>query len=322
MITQPNRGTWRVQRCSAHRLRCAPGRRGRPASFARHGAAVKFTIVIVRPDSYRYSDCFKEVAETVMFGLRSLGHEAEITENMLRHNTTHIFFGGHLLPADSTLPEGSILYNLEQVNGGNTGNLDILCRRYTMWNFAKPNCHRRYTMWDFAKPNCDEWAKRRVRAVHVPLGYSPEMTRIQPTEQDIDVLFYGSMSGRRAAVLKQLQKLGLNVVVRINNAYGAELDALIARARLILNIHFCDAQLFEIVRVGYALANRKAVVSEQSVDDYPTLEDGIKIVPYLALVDACIELIQKPELRHEYEAKGFDKFRTTPETSFLEAALS
>lgn len=268
---------------------------------------MKYTIVIVRPPGYRYSDCFKEVAETVMYGLKALGHEAEIAENTFRNGSKHIVFGGHLLSADSTLPPGSILYNLEQVAGGNIGNLAILGGRYTIW--------------DFAKPNCDEWAKRRIQAVHAPIGYSEEMTRIQPAEEDIDVLFYGSMNRRRSAVLEQLHKLGLNVVVRINSAYGRQLDELIARAKVILNIHFCDAQLFEIVRVGYALANKKAVVSEQSLDDYPHLRDGIKSVPYLALVDACRELVSNNDARRDLAQRGFEKFSVINEADFLESVL-
>lgn len=268
---------------------------------------MRFSIVIVRPPGYRYSDCFREVSETVMYGLRALGHEVEITENSFRHGDKHIIFGGHLLSADSTLPPGSILYNLEQVGAGNIGNLAILGGRYTIW--------------DFAKPNCDEWAKRRIQSVHVPIGYSPEMTRIPPAEEDIDVLFYGSMNQRRSVILEQLHKLGLKVVVKINTAYGAELDELIARAKVILNIHFCDAQLFEIVRVGYALANKKAVVSEQSVDDYPQLRYGICCAPYLALVQRCVELVKYGTAHKDLGQTGFNAFSKMPETDFLSAAI-
>ena len=43
---------------------------------------------------------------------------------------------------------------------------------------------------------------------------------------------------------------------------GAERDALIARARLVLNLHFYPTAIFELVRVSYLLANGKAVVAE------------------------------------------------------------
>lgn len=270
---------------------------------------MKFTIVIVRPSGYRYSDCFKELAETVMYGLRALGHDAEMAENGFRRDTKHIIFGGHLLSADSLLPPGSVLYNWEQVErGGGIGNLATLGGKYTIW--------------DYAKPNCDEWAKKRIQAVHVPLGYVSEMTRITKIAEDIDVLFYGSMSKRRGAILEQLDKLGLKVVVAINNAYGVELNALIARAKVILNVHVAEeSRVFEISRVGYLLANKKAVVSEQSIDDYTSLKDGIKVVPYLALVDACRDLVMNDAARRTLAQKGFEKFSSTLEAAFLEEVL-
>lgn len=268
---------------------------------------MKFTILIVRPPGYRFSDCFKEPAETVMYGLRSLGHESEMTENGFRRGSRHILFGGHLLAADSVLPKDSILYNLEQVNGGHTGNLATLGRKYTLW--------------DFAKPNCGSWEGLDVQARHVPIGYVPEMTRIIPADKDIDVLFYGSMNPRRHAIIEQLTRLGLNVISRVNDAYGAVLDSLIARAKVVLNIHYAATQLFEIVRVGYALANSKAVVSEQSVDDYPELKDGICITPYSALVDTCRHLSTTHKLRAALEGRALESFRRMPETQYLEAAL-
>lgn len=243
-----------------------------------------------------------------MYGLKALGHQSEITENAFRRGSQHIVFGGHLLSADSVLPNDSVLYNLEQVNGGHVGNLATLAKKYTLW--------------DFAKPNCESWAGLDIEARHVPIGYVPEMTRIIPAEKDIDVLFYGSMNPRRHAIIEQLTRLGLNVVSRVNDAYGAVLDSLIARAKIILNIHYATTQLFEIVRVGYALANSKAVVSEQSVDDYPELKDGISIRPYSALVDACKELLAKHKHRAELELRALESFRRMPENEYLEAALS
>jgi hypothetical protein len=52
---------------------------------------------------------------------------------------------------------------------------------------------------------------------HVPLGYATELPRIsRATEQDIDVLFYGSLNPRRAAVLDQLRQAGLAVEFAFN----------------------------------------------------------------------------------------------------------
>lgn len=268
---------------------------------------MKFTLVIVRPPGYRFSDCFKEVSETVMYGLRALGHEAETTENKFRHNTRHIIFGAHLLSPDSSFPPDTVLYNLEQVEGGNIGNLGIIGGKYTIW--------------DYAKPNCDAWAKKRIQAVHVPIGYVPEMTRIYPVKEDIDVLFYGSMNERRRIVLKQLIESGLNVEIRVNDTYGEDLDYLIARAKVILNVHYYEAKVFEIVRVGYALANKKAVVSEESVDDYPQLLGGLVIRPYDEIVDACVELVNDQINREYLGLNGWRVYSEMKETDILSSAI-
>lgn len=272
---------------------------------------MKFTIVIVRPTGYRYSDCFYLLAETVMYGLRALGHEAEIIENSFKRDTKHIIFGSHLLSADSNLPPESILYNLEQVGVGNTGHLDVLGKRYSIWDYAKPNITR--------------WKDLGIEALHVPFGYSPEMTRIgplQPDHEDIDVLFYGSLSSRRTDILSQLANRGLKVVARANNAYGSELDAVIARAKVVLAMHYIDtANIFAISRVGYLLANKKAVVSEESVDDYPELTGGLCTVSYERLADTCQKLACDQGKRSALAAAGFDKFRTLTEVGILYQAI-
>jgi hypothetical protein len=88
-----------------------------------------------------------------------------------------------------------------------------------------------------------------IRAAHCGIGYGPELTRIAPAPEDIDVLFVGSVNERRLIVLKQLAERGVNVDARFN-LYGPERDAFVARARIILNVHFYDARLFEMVRVS------------------------------------------------------------------------
>lgn len=268
---------------------------------------MKYTIVIIRPPNYPFSDCFHEVAETVMYGLRSLGHEAEMRDNVFRRNTQHIVFGAHLLPANAPLPEGSILYNLEQVGGGNIGQMQQLAKSYPVW--------------DYSRVNVEEWAKKGIEAVHVPVGYVPEMTRITPQHEDIDVLFYGSVNARRIAILHELRRRKINLVVRVNDAYKDDLNNLIARAKIVLNVHYYESKIFEIVRVGYALANKKAVVSEASADDYQELKGGLCIVPYSEIPDACMSLLMDDNYRKALARQGFENFSSLHEADILNAAL-
>jgi hypothetical protein len=269
---------------------------------------MKYTVVIIRPPNYKFSDCFLEVADAVTFGIRRMGHECELTENALRKDTQHILFGAHLL-GDSALPPGSIIYNLEQVGGGNIGNTVALAT----------NC----TVWDYSKKNIADWKPLGVEAVHVPFCYVPELTRKMPfVTQDIDVLFYGSLNERRQRVIDGLKAAGLKVEVRINNTYRDDLTALMARAKVILNVHYYESKVFEIVRVGYALANRKAVVSEESADwmDYPHLQNAVHTVPYDGLIEACSDLVSHDFQRECLEIGGFTWYASVTEMNALERA--
>lgn len=269
---------------------------------------MRYTIVIVRPTGYRFSDCFKEVSETLMYGLHSLGYDAQILENSIQRKSRHIFIGCHMLTPDMNLPSDSILYNFEQVSCGDIGHLESLAKKYTLW--------------DYARPNVSEWATKGIEAKHVPMGYVSEMTRIPQKTEDIDVLFYGSMNERRRDVIDKLRSAGLHVIVCVNSCYGETLNRVMARAKVILNVHYFASQIFEITRVGYALANKKAVVSEESADDYPQLKNGLHIVPYDSIVEACKLLIECHELRNTIANNGFRLFSQMKESAILEAALT
>ena len=55
----------------------------------------------------------------------------------------------------------------------------------------------------------------------------------------------------------------LNIVFK-NNAWGIVRNELIARSKIILNIHFYLSGILETPRVSYAVANKKFIISENS----------------------------------------------------------
>src|SRR5277367_366934 len=146
----------------------------------------QYQITMVRPEGFLHTEAFREVAETLQLGLRSVGHSAEIAENAVHSAATNIVLGAHLLSAQdsSIVPAGSILYNLEQLGGPNLPPQFLeLARRCQVWDYSLQNIAKWKTM------NCT------YAPVHVPLGYVPELTRIKAAlNQDIDVLFYGSLN--------------------------------------------------------------------------------------------------------------------------------
>ena len=274
----------------------------------------RFNITLVRPEGFLHAEAFHEVAETLQFGLRSIGHAANIRENVLDATATNILLGAHLLsaPEASMVLPGSILYNLEQLGG------PALPKHFYELGI-------RHQVWDYSLRNLKTWSVLRCAfpPLHVPLGYAPELRRIKAAQvQDIDVLFYGSLNDRRSRILESLKDSGAKVHTAFG-VYGKERDKLIARSKVILNIHFYDAKIFESVRVSYLLANSKAVVSEccENTEIDADLADSVMTLPYDSLVEGCHLLLQDEEKCRELETRGFQCFSQRKESEILNKAL-
>jgi len=273
-------------------------------------------VAFMRPGGNVHAEGLREVALTLEHGLRSLGADVSATTNQVRSDATNIVLGGHHLAAAAlaSLPPGSILYNFEQICAGSLGTLPDYQQALG-----------RFAVWDYSRRNLDELRRLHPRGDfrHVPLGYVPELTHIEAAPvQDIDVLFYGSVNERRKRVLAELQALGV-AVHAVFGVYGAQRDALIARSRLVLNVHFYPAQIFEVVRVSYLLANGKAVVSEctPQTEIDPDLRAGIEVVDCGLLARACVELLQDDPRRRALERRALACICARPEAAILAGAL-
>lgn len=258
-----------------------------------------FRIVIISPANYRHSAAFVEVAESLHYGIRACGYSVSTGYNDFVPGAVHIILGSNLMPRQGIkdLPPGTILYNLEQLADDSP------------WvNNGLANLFQRYETWDYSKRNLEHLKKYGCEGTYVPIGVVPELSRIQPAvEQDIDVLFYGSGNQRRVDLLNKLREKGLNVVHAFG-VYGAERDALIARAKLVINIHLYETQIFEIVRVSYLLANHKAVVADAdpASSELPAgIENAIALAPYDELPELCVELVRDADKRAALEDRGY-----------------
>lgn len=221
--------------------------------------AARYCIWVVTPPGYAHSGAFAEVALGLQGGFRELGMDAPIVTARERVNGSAIVLGANLLPGmPGVRPPGkSILFNMEQITPGSEWLSDEYLRLL-----------RRHRVWDYSRYNIAQLAQLGIRdAVHCPIGFSERLCRIEPAPaRDIDVLFYGSVNERRLQVLEALVKTGLRVE-SLFGVYGAARDAMIARSRIVLNVHYYPSRIFEIVRISYLLANRVCVVSEDSPPD-------------------------------------------------------
>jgi hypothetical protein len=228
-----------------------PGRpTPQPASAARllPGAsyifdAMRFAVAVVSFPGYVHSEAFREAAQAVHHALLALGHDSVLTNRVDSENRRTIVLGSNLLPALGLKPpENTILYNLEQVYDNSPWMTPELLALF-----------RRYPVWDYSQANIERLTALQVpQLTHVPIGYVPELKRITPACEDIDVLFYGTRNDRRDAVLNKLYARGLRVE-SLFSVYGPDRDAWIARSKIVLNMHHYEAQVFEIVRVSCQL---------------------------------------------------------------------
>ena len=281
----------------------------------------RWTIAVVQPPGYTHSGAMMEVAETLVYALRRLGRQADLNVGLANVGQGGlVVLGAHLLPAADALPPHAVIYNMEQLVAWEQGHARRNAKVATDF-FDRLMRHR---VWDYCEANV-RWLRERghQRAERLPLGYVPELSRVPARgAPDVDVLFYGCPNPRRTRILDALRTRGLRVET-LFGVYGQARDAWIGRAKVVLNMHFYESKLFEIVRVSYLLANRKAVVCEEAVmdeDDAP-LREGMAYVPYDGLVDACEALARDDARRAHLERRGYELFSQRDATRLMAELL-
>lgn len=272
-----------------------------------------FEVTVVSPPGFIHAAAFREVSETLCWGLRELGHDAVLTANGSSGlGRRQIVLGSNLLPhCPLRLQPGAVLYNLEQCGGWWVGP-ELLA-----W-------FRSHTVWDYSVRNMLALVDAGVSVSAVlPIGYYPGLERFgRAAAQDIDVLFIGSFNERRTRVLEACRRAGLRVVGSYG-VYGAERDRLLARARVVLNVHFFEAKVLEMVRLSYLLANGCTVLSESGADplEDSALQGGVQFAAYESLPEQAVRLVEDGGARVRLAARGQELMRARPITAYLQAAF-
>ncbi len=278
----------------------------------------KVHLCLVVPDGYPHWEAFSEITQGFMHAFGELGTACTIGRNDYINDGVNILFGAHLIPTDEIaqlFPASTIIFNLEQIEGFGLDRTPV---------YKSMLC--RHAVWDYSPRNI-----ARLKSItgnpaiqHVGIGYSAGLARIaMQMQQPVDVLFYGSLNERRATVLDKLRAAGLNVN-HLFAVYGAERDAAIADAKVVLNMHFYEDSIHEIVRTSYLLANRKAVVTECNANTEidPEYRDAMCAVPYGELVPRCVELIQNPIARFALQDRGIAIFSRRSQAQMLKSTMA
>lgn len=273
-------------------------------------------IVLIQPEGFAPARALIPTANMLCFGLRRLGRPVRLQVNGFLYDGANIVVGTHLLEADlaATLPASTVIYNTEPV-GYRPHDLAAL----------RPFAAR-FPVWDYSARNVEAILRAvpqaRVRVVEP--GYLPEFTRVRhQADKDIDVLFFGQPSQRRRAVLDALAAAGL-AVCQLAETYNLDLDPWLARAKLVLALHFEPGTPFALGRIIRSLSNRCAVVVEHEPgDDIPAdLAPGLALARRDAIVEACRRLAGDATAREDLAARGYACVTRRDFTAALAAALA
>lgn len=257
---------------------------------------------------------FSDVMETMRWGLVELGYDVLISVNDIHPDRTNIVFAFHMLtlPQLDLLPPDTVLYNMEQLEHGNP---------------LRPTFHaavKRFQIWEYSAGNLSTWAglKPALPVVHVPIGWAPVLERIPgDTPQDIDVLFFGVMTPSRVALLPALAHLR---TVFATNVYGPSRDGLIARSKIILAMSSLGSPvLFPTVRISFAIANAKAVVTDRKLGTYieEDLSDAVMFAKPMSIVRVCEELLENDAQRRALGIRGQGAMRKRDIRAILKSVL-
>ncbi|WP_330205252.1 tetratricopeptide repeat protein [Cyanobacterium sp. Dongsha4] len=274
----------------------------------------KLAIALIK--SQLHHKCLIETQEAIHYTLQDMGFDSILTDDLGRCDRQYIILGVNnlLYPNQVELPPNSIIYNLEQIYPESpwiqSGYLDYLYQ---------------YPIWDYSLSNIAQLQKWGINNIqHLPIGYHPCLTCIPNNEnQDIDVLFYGSINEHRQEIIDSLKEEGIKVEA-LFGVYGEERNRYIARSKIVLNMHFYEAQVFEIVRVSHLLANRVFVISEKgnNFQEESYFQEGLVFCNYEDLVSTCIEYLKRERDRKIIAERGYNLFTSLPLQEYLKPLIN
>jgi hypothetical protein len=257
----------------------------------------EFQICFIMPKDTIDPLAFREVLFLLRNSLRKLGYACEIKPNHLDPDKINIILGYNLMAFGEIHRTTTFIpWQLEHLPGTHWFNENTLSI-----------CKHAAAVWDFSDINIQHLAKHDVEARLLRLGYEQSMQTFSPeSETDCDVLFYGAINDRREKLLNALHHAGATVK-RITGLFGQDRDAHIARAKMVINIHYHESGIQEAVRISHLLNNGVMVVSESAEDDpFP----GVDLVTadYDDLTDTCMNLLAdevKREAARDLATKQF-----------------
>ena len=276
-------------------------------------------ICIIKPNNYIHSLAYLEIAELLHYSVLELNQNSKISYNFIDINpkVKNIIFGAHLLNDDmiNSIPSNTIIFNTEQIESIN----EIWKRRILLL------ASKGIVFWDYSNHNLDLLhTKLNVKGRLFEIGFQSNLQRIKINEnKEVDVLFYGSLNNRREKIINNLLKKNVKVKC-LFGVYGKDRDDWIGKSKIVLNLHYYESKIFEIVRIFYLLTNAIPIVSE--VDENTKLNNnylkGIKGSNYEDVEKNILSLLENEKERKLIGLNGFNIIKKYPQINFTKSILN
>tara|TARA_Y100000741_G_scaffold343858_1_gene307990 strand:- start:240 stop:1091 length:852 start_codon:yes stop_codon:yes gene_type:complete len=276
-------------------------------------------ICIIKPNNYIHSLAYLEIAELLHYSVLELNKNSKISYNFIDINpkVKNIIFGAHLLNDDmiNSIPSNTIIFNTEQIESIN----EIWKRRILLL------ASKGIIFWDYSNHNLDLLlTKLNVKGRLFEIGFQKNLQRIKMNDnKEVDVLFYGSLNNRREKIINSLLKKNVKVKC-LFGVYGKDRDDWIGKSKIVLNLHYYESKIFEIVRIFYLLTNAIPIVSE--VDENTKLNNnylkGIKGSNYEDVEKNILSLLENEKERKLIGLNGFNIIKKYPQINFTKSILN
>jgi hypothetical protein len=290
---------------------------------------MRFNVTLIDPPAYKFAHLLTDIVRTTAYGLRDLGHEANLTVNHIDGDATNIIFGMHLLTADEAT---SIANSGARYIPVQTEHLQIDAASGEIHGFFQGNqfeamfarlMQNAETVWEgytdlavYRKMGVPTERVRRFRP-----GYARDLEDIQHRAfpcKDIDVLFFGSVTPYRSQILNTLQ--GMRVAT-FEFGPSAFRNDMIARAKLNVSLHATpQTDYFPQPRTAYLLNNKACVVAETS-SDWPPMRALVTETSTQDFADCCRQLLDTPRELESRAQSGYEGFKSMPMSDVLAELL-
>jgi tetratricopeptide (TPR) repeat protein len=246
---------------------------------------------------------FKEFTLLLQDTLTEMDYSHNLTKEP-DDNNLNIIIGSAHTPEyylQKEMPSDTILVNLEQLYDG------------CIWEDSNyiPLLSK-YRVWDYSQTNIEWLLKRGIKAELFRRHYSQSLLFSHERKEEIDILFFGAITEGRRKIREELQiRLPGKKICFYVNLWGKERDQIIAKSKIVLNIHGYPSNIFESSRVCHLLSNKVFVISEISVDDqdYPELESGLIKCDREEIVETVAKYLSLDKERERIAEKGYQVVR-------------